>query len=150
MLGNLPEVTALGGPATAHAVYARRYGPLWTSYGGPVPLVMTDHPEYARRVLQARHFLNAAPSCCLSPVLSDLTASVSIDGAHALSCLALLGIAKTVPVIGRAPYGGQHMQCATLSMATSQELKCEICCHVCRNSPCAQERASLQHSNAGA
>jgi hypothetical protein len=54
LLGNLAEVAALGGAATAHAVYGRRYGPVWTSYGGPAPLVVTDHPEHARRVLQAR------------------------------------------------------------------------------------------------
>ncbi len=54
LLGNLAEVAALGGAATAHAVYGRRYGPVWTSYGGPAPLVVTDHPEHARRVLQVR------------------------------------------------------------------------------------------------
>lgn len=73
LLGNLPEVTALGGPATAHAVFARRYGPLWTSYGGPVPLVMTDHPEYARRVLQARHFFQVGP-----PVAGSACTAISV------------------------------------------------------------------------
>lgn len=61
LLGNLGEVSALGGPATAHAVYGRRYGPVWASYGGPVPLVMTDHPVYARRVLQVSPRQQAGP-----------------------------------------------------------------------------------------
>ena len=81
LLGNLPEVAALGGPATAHAVFARRYGPLWTSYGGPVPLVMTDHPEYARRVLQARlplHLLFVADSPCTASMLQTASTAVHV------------------------------------------------------------------------
>ena len=69
LLGNLAEVSALGGPALAHAVYGRRYGPVWASYGGPMPLVFTDHPEYARRVLQV-HAKSQPPVLVVSqPVL---------------------------------------------------------------------------------
>ncbi|KAK9827982.1 hypothetical protein WJX81_005128 [Elliptochloris bilobata] len=62
LLGSGPLVKKHGGIALAHQAMCRVYGPVWASIGSPEPMIVTDHPELARKMMLLSSMRPAFPS----------------------------------------------------------------------------------------